>query len=150
VAVFLLSTGLVAVPLGGYLAERLSTRLIISGSLVAAIPLLMLVVHGEGVLLVVYLVGAAVLLSLSDAVTTSLAQRVLPENVSTASSVTMGLGLGLGGVAATLVGVAADRMGVVGALSLLSWVPLLSAFLTLALPEDIRANHISRVSEGTG
>lgn len=144
---FVLSGGLIGVPAGGYLAERLSTRLVMGSSLVMAVPLLMLMVRSGGILLAVCLISAGVMLALSDAVTTSLAQRLLPGNVSTASSVTMGLGLGLGSVAAVLVGVVADRIGVVRALGLLSWLPLLPAFLTLALPGDIAMNHPGSLSQ---
>jgi FSR family fosmidomycin resistance protein-like MFS transporter len=145
-AVFLFSGGVVGVPAGGYLAERVSMRLVVGSSLMMSIPLLVLMVHSEGFLLAACLVSAGMILCLSESVLTSWAQRLLPGNMSTASSVTMGLAFGLGSVAATLVGAIADRIGVEGTLTLLSWLPLLPAFLTLVLPRDIAVTHSSSSS----
>jgi hypothetical protein len=65
----------------------------------------------------------------SEAQVTALAQRLLPAFVGVASSLMMGVGLGLGNTGALLTGVIADRRGIQAALTVTT---LLMAGATVA------------------
>ncbi|MGC8839233.1 MAG: MFS transporter [Anaerolineae bacterium] len=130
---FLLCIGVASV-LGGYLGDRLDPRRVIGVSLVLGIPFLQGSLRAEGALMVVLWIVSGVLFLCSASLNVALAQRLAPAHAGTASSLMSGVGLGLGGVGATLVGRLADAIGLVPAFQWLSWLPLVPAALTLLLP----------------
>lgn len=67
--------------------------------------------------LIPWLVVAGILLFASEAQVTALAQRLLPAFVGVASSLMMGIGLGLGNTGAVITGAIADRRGIQTALT---------------------------------
>lgn len=130
---FLLCIGLASV-LGGYLGDRWDPRRVIGVTLVLGIPFLQGSLRAEGPLMVVLWIASGVLFLCSSSLNVALAQRLAPGHAGTASSLMSGVGLGLGGVGATLAGRLADAIGLVPAFQWLSWLPLVPAALTLFLP----------------
>jgi len=63
-------------------------------------------------LLVPWMFVAGVLMFASEAQVTALAQRLLPAFIGVASSLMMGVGLGLGNIGAIVTGAIADRHGI--------------------------------------
>ena len=65
-------------------------------------------------------------------------QEYLPGRLGVASGVTLGLSIGVGGVAAAALGQLADAYGLRTALEILAFVPLPALALALSLPEGRR------------
>jgi FSR family fosmidomycin resistance protein-like MFS transporter len=78
-------------------------------------------------------------------VMTVLAQEYLPGRVGTASGLTIGLAVTLGGLAAPVLGRIADLHGVRAAVSSVALVPLLGAAFAMTLPREFRDPTVDRI-----
>jgi FSR family fosmidomycin resistance protein-like MFS transporter len=110
-AAFLLS-GSVGALAGGAVAHRVGSAPVVMVSLVAGTLALLPVPWLPPALLVPWMIGAGVLVFAPEAQVTALAQQLLPAFVGTASSLIMGVGLGIGNAGALLTGAIADRRGI--------------------------------------
>ena len=126
--------GAVGTLAGGVLADRIGQRRVMVGSLVFAIPALLLFVGLPGPL--AFLTGAlfGVICDSSLSVTLVAAQRLLPGRTGIASGVVLGLGFITGGVGVPITGQVADAVGYPAALGMLSGLLMLGALLGLSLP----------------
>jgi FSR family fosmidomycin resistance protein-like MFS transporter len=115
-AAFLLA-GSVGALLGGAAAHAFGSARVVMVSLVASLLGLLPAPWIPAPLLVPWMFVAGVLLFASEAQVTALAQRLLPAFVGVASSLMMGVGLGIGNVGALVTGVIADRQGIQVALT---------------------------------
>jgi FSR family fosmidomycin resistance protein-like MFS transporter len=95
--------------------------------------------------------GATVLLGLigfvtiaSFSITIVLGQAYLPSRVGLASGITLGLAIGLGGVAATALGVVADASGLHAVLWVIALLPVPALLLSLSLPTERRVTISNR------
>jgi FSR family fosmidomycin resistance protein-like MFS transporter len=77
-------------------------------------------------------------------VTVVMGQEYLPGRIGTASGVTLGLSIGLGGLGAPLLGLVADQWGLNTTLYVLALLPLGGLALTFTLPPA--RSHRTRVS----
>lgn len=131
----MLVSGAVGTLIGGRLGDRFGRRAMLAGSMA---PLAVLCVVLPTVSLPVVF-GLAVGLGLtvhggfSSAVV--LGQEYLPRRVGLASGITFGLSIGLGGLAASLLGLVADASGLTTALYALAVMPVVAFVLALGLPE---------------
>jgi len=110
-AAFLFSGSLGAI-VGGAVAHRIGSAPVVVVSLIAGLLALLPVPWLPPPLLVPWMIGGGVLMFASEAQVTALAQRLLPAFVGTASSLIMGVGLGLGNAGALVTGAVADRRGI--------------------------------------
>jgi FSR family fosmidomycin resistance protein-like MFS transporter len=115
-AAFLFAGSLGAL-LGGAAAHVFGSSRVVTLSLLTGMLGLLPVPWLPTPVLVPWLVGAGVLMFASEAQVTALAQRLLPAFVGIASSLMMGLGLGLGNTGAFVAGAIADRRGIQVALT---------------------------------
>jgi len=115
-AAFVLS-GAVAALAGGVFANRFGGAPVVLVSLIGGLALLLPAPWLPGQVLVPWMVVSGVMLFASEAQVTALAQRLLPGFVGVASSLMMGVGLGLGNIGGVLTGVIADQRGVPFALT---------------------------------
>ena len=135
----MLSAGVVGTLAGGWLADRFGRRNTVLVSMVLLFPLLLAFVgsHRAGVALALMVpIGLALYAPFS--VMTVMGQEYLPGRVGTASGLTIGLAVTLGGLAAPLLGRIADAHGVRAAVSTVVFVPLLGAAVALTLPREKR------------
>jgi FSR family fosmidomycin resistance protein-like MFS transporter len=118
-AAFLFSGSLGAL-IGGIAANRFGSARVVVASLVAGTLGLLPAPWLPGFVLVPWMFVAGILVFASEAQVTALAQGLLPGFVGVASSLMMGVGLGIGNVGAVFAGAIADRRGLQLALTLTS------------------------------
>ena len=97
--------------LGGILADRIGRRAVLGLSFGLSVPLLALFLLLPSAWRMGLLPLAGVVLYLSAPVTIVMAQEGLPQHVSLASSIVMGLAWGIGGLCLTALGAIADLIG---------------------------------------
>ena len=139
----MLSAGVVGTLLGGWLADRFGRRVVV---IVSMLALSSAAARRSSrpqptTALVALLVPIGLALYAPFSVMTVMGQEYLPGRVGTASGLTIGLAVTLGGLAAPLLGRIADLHGVRAALSTLVAVPVVGALATLTLPRDARLDE---------
>jgi FSR family fosmidomycin resistance protein-like MFS transporter len=128
--------GAVGTLLGGALADRIGQRVVITGSLMLAVPPLLLFAGFPGPIAYATGIALGLLGDASLSVTLVAAQRLLPGRVGMASGVILGLGFVTGGIGVPVTGKVADAVGIDSALMLLSLLCLAAAALSLTIPQD--------------
>ena len=119
---------------GGPMADRFGARRVIILSLMFAVPFLALAPLFSGWWVVITIAAGGFLLQSTLPVNVTFAQTIAPISAATVSSLMMGFAWGMGGLAAPLVGMTADRIGIERTLMLMSFMPLVAAALALPLP----------------
>jgi FSR family fosmidomycin resistance protein-like MFS transporter len=126
--------GAVSTLVGGHLADRFGANIIVRIGWLILVPLLFLITRitspALATLCVIFIAYGLFTVTTPMIV---LGQQYLPGRLGFASGVTLGLGVSIGGMVAPLVGSYADRAGLVAALRLLVFVPLVGAFVALTL-----------------
>lgn len=119
---------------GGPLADRFGRRAVLFGSMTLLPPLILLfhALAPPASTVELFFIGAAVIATFS--VTVVMGQEYLPGRIGTASGVTLGLSIGLGGLGAPLLGLVADRWGLGTTLYVLAVLPLGALLVTFTLP----------------
>jgi MFS transporter, FSR family, fosmidomycin resistance protein len=123
---------------GGPLADRFGRRAVLFGSM-SVLPALLLLFHAldpPASTIELFFLGAAVIATFS--VTVVMGQEYLPGRIGTASGMTLGLAIGLGGIGAPVLGVVADSFGLNTTLYVLALLPLGALALTFTLPPPRR------------
>lgn len=123
---------------GGSLSDTWSRKGVIWTSGLLCVPLLYGVFHTQGMLSSILLVLAAATLSGANSVVIAYAQELVPSRAGTASSLVMGLGWGVAGVALIGFGHLAEIITVPRALDLAVALPLLGVVCAMALPKQGR------------
>jgi MFS transporter, FSR family, fosmidomycin resistance protein len=119
---------------GGPLADRFGRRPVLRWSFVVATPLILVyvLVGGPVGIFAVILAGAAVIGTFG--VSLVMSQEYLPARVGMASGLSIGLAIGLGGVAALTLGAVADAVDLKAALVCTAFGPALALVVSLFLP----------------
>ncbi|MCU0649322.1 MAG: MFS transporter [Gemmatimonadaceae bacterium] len=132
----LLVAGTVGTLVGGALADRYGRRRVVRTAFLVLVPMLAAFAAVQSPSLGFWLVvpiGFVLFLPFSALVV--MGQELLPNRPGTASGVTVGLAVTVGGVAAPLLGLLADRIGLHATLWAVVGLPLGSALLVHALPD---------------
>ncbi len=133
----MLSAGVAGTLAGGWLADRFGRRVVVFLSMIALCPLMAgFVAASSPAAALALLVPIGLALYAPFSVMTVMGQEYLPGRVGTASGVTIGLAVTLGGLAAPVLGRVADLHGVRAAVSTLVFVPLAGALATMTLPRE--------------
>jgi MFS transporter, FSR family, fosmidomycin resistance protein len=130
----MLACGAVGTLVGGGLVDRWGARGVLVGTQIALLPLLaaLPLVGGAAATVLLGAIGFFAIASFS--ITILMGQAYLPSRYGLASGVTLGLAIGLGGVAATALGVVADAYGLPAVLWTIAVIPLPSILLAVSLP----------------
>ena len=120
----------------GPAADRIGRRPILLGSLVLTAPLIaaFVVVGGIPGAIALMLVGACVIGTFG--VTMVMSQEYLPRHIGMASGLSVGLSIGLGGIAAVALGALADAVDLRAALWVCAAAPLAALALGVLLPSS--------------
>lgn len=125
--------------LGGILADRFGKRRVVLTAMAVLIVMLAAFVSVHDPLIATLLlppIGLAMFAPMSVLVV--MAQEYLPNRIGTASGVTQGLAVSMGGFAAPLLGAIGDAHGMQAVMNLLVFVPLMVMAFTFPLPRDRR------------
>lgn len=135
--------GAVGTLVGGRLADRVGRRPILLGSFTLQLPLLaaFLAAPADAAIPLLALIGVIAIATFSISVV--LGQEYLPNHLGVASGVTLGLAIGVGGLAATALGALADHAGPKAALELLLVLPFLGLACVVALPAERRRRFVA-------
>jgi FSR family fosmidomycin resistance protein-like MFS transporter len=130
-----LGSGAVGTVLAGPIADRWGARPLVQWAFLAVVPFgaLFLLVDGLVLRLVTLAIFGAVLTS-TFSVSIVLGQAYLPRHAGMASGLMVGLAMGTGGVAITLLGWLADRWGVPAALWVSALLPVTGFVAARFLP----------------
>ncbi len=140
--VFLFS-GAVGTFFGGVLSDRIGQKRLLVLSMAVAIPFAWLLPHVHGVISVIVLVFFGFSVLSSFAVTVVYGQWLLPKNIALASGLTIGLGVGAGGIGAELLGRISDALGILVVFDILAVVPILAMIMAFFLPNDRKLKQSS-------
>jgi FSR family fosmidomycin resistance protein-like MFS transporter len=109
--------------------------LVISSALVT--PLFLGFFSTEGVVAFLLLMLGSLCIQSAGSVVIAYAQELVPEHISTVSSLVMGFGWGVAALALPLTGSLGDTYGIAPTLKWLSFLPLIGMGLALALPATV-------------
>lgn len=125
----LLLTGAMGGLYGGRLSDRVGRKPVVTWSLAAAAPLLVVAAFVPITFIwpVLALAGAALLAS--NSVTVVQAQELIPNNAGMAAGLTLGLGFGLSGIITFFISTVTKGLGPQGAFIVLAVLPLAAAIL---------------------
>ena len=118
----------------GPLADRVGRRPVLIASLALSAPLIFVFITVGGVVGAVALCGVGICVIGTFGVTMVMSQEYLPRHIGTASGLSIGLSIGLGGIAAVALGALADTVDLRAALYVCAAAPLAGLALTLLLP----------------
>src|SRR5919198_1024207 len=129
-----LIAGAVGTLCGGRLADRFGRRPVLRWSFVVATPLILVYVLAGGFIGIaaVVLAGAAIIGTFG--VSLVMSQEYMPARVGMASGLSIGLAIGLGGVAALTLGAGADTVDLRAAVVCTAVGPALALVVSLFLP----------------
>ena len=143
----MLLAGAVGTLILGPVADRIGLRrtLVITQALVTPMILVFVYVGGVPGAIALMLVGVCVVGTFG--VTMVLSQLYLPRHVGMASGLSVGLAMGVGGVAAVLLGAVADAIDLKTALTICALVPLAGVVVCLRLPAPAAPRRVLRTAE---
>jgi len=139
---FMLLAGALGTLLLGPVADRIGLRrtLVVTQALIAPLILVFVWVGGVPGLLALMLVGVCVVGTFG--VTMVLSQLYLPRHVGMASGLSVGLAMGIGGVAAVVLGAVADAVDLKTALTICAIAPAVGVIFCLRLPAPGKRTQI--------
>jgi len=130
VSTFLMA-GALGTLVGSPLADRWGHKKFLLMSLILTFPILLIFYNASGLMAFVLIGIAGLVLISSFALTTVMAQALLPQHLGMASGLMVGFAIGTGGIGVTLLGTIADTWGVPVAMKTILVLPLIAFGLGL-------------------
>jgi FSR family fosmidomycin resistance protein-like MFS transporter len=130
----MLMAGAVGTLVLGPVADRVGLRRTLLVTQMLAPPLMLTFVYAGGIVGALALVPFGMCVVGTYGVTMVLSQSYLPRHIGMASGISVGLAMGIGGVAAVVLGAVADAVDLKSALTISALVPLLGLFACARLP----------------
>ena len=143
----MLISGAAGTVAGGFVVDRAGPRVVVIGSMALLLPLLIALPLVGKTAAFVLLVPIGFLTIANFSVTVILGQAFLPSRLGLASGLMLGAAIGVGGIAAALLGVLADGAGVKAVLWAIACMPLPALLLALTLPRVAPA-RVARLAQG--
>jgi FSR family fosmidomycin resistance protein-like MFS transporter len=137
VSTFLIS-GAVGTLIGAPLADRWGHKTFLHASLLLSFPLLLLFYFSSGVASFILIAIAGMVLISSFALTTVMAQAILPQHLGVASGMMVGFTISAGGIGVTLLGAIADAWGVPMAMKTILVLPQVAWALALMVKYPLK------------
>jgi MFS transporter, FSR family, fosmidomycin resistance protein len=126
---------------GGRIVDRVGRRRLVVGSTAASIPVLVALVLAPSPLTAGVLTAVeGFLIILTFSITVVMSQEYLPSRLGLASGVSLGLAIGVGGIAAAAMGVVADAYG----LRTVMWLIVVLAVPMVALARTLPVTRAER------
>ncbi len=144
ISTFLLA-GALGTLIGAPLADRWGHKTFLSVTLLLSFPLLLLFYYSSGLMSFVILGIAGMVLVSTFALTTVMAQSLLPQNLGIASGMMVGFTISAGGIGVTLLGAIADIWGVPMAMKTVFVLPLIAFALSLPVKYPPERKEAPRV-----
>lgn len=133
--------------IGGYLARRWTRMQILRWSYLLAIPILAGLLLISGPIVFVFIALASIALYVPFSLHVTLGQDYLPRHMGTASGVTLGLAVSVGGLASPVIGALADNVGLETALLPLIALPIVAFLALIGLKEPASATSHTAQAE---
>ncbi len=133
----MLLAGAIGTLLLGAVADAIGLRRTLVITQIAIAPLVLAFVYVGGTIGVIALMAIGVCVVGTFGVTMVLSQLYLPRHVGMASGLSIGLAMGIGGLAAVALGAVADAVDLQLALTISAVAPLLGVFLCVKLPAPL-------------
>ena len=144
ISTFLIS-GSVGGVIGGYLADKISRKVIIAGSSIIACPLLLWFLQADGNFAMILLGLSGMVVLAASAVNILIVQRLCPEMAGSIAGVSMGLVWGSAGLMLPVIGYIADHYSMETSLRIAASMLPISGILVLVLPNiDRPASDLSK------
>lgn len=141
----MLLAGAIGTLVGGRLVDRIGRRRVLVGSIVAQVPLLLAFVLAPNELAAAVLLAAIGFVTvMSFSVSVVMGQEYLPSRLGIASGVTLGFAIGVGGIAAAILGAVVDAAGLATVMWIIAALPLLGLALAHTLPLTPQEVRLSR------
>ncbi|WP_027363968.1 MFS transporter [Desulfotruncus alcoholivorax] len=141
-----LVAGAVGTVIGGPIADRWGPRSLFIGSMAVALfttaPFLW--TEGWPVFVFAALSGAGLAANFGPGVV--FGQYLMPHNLGLASGLTLGFSVGMGSIGVAVLGVVADRWGLVAAMGIICLLPVVAIATSLLLP-DVKGTTVSGEGE---
>jgi FSR family fosmidomycin resistance protein-like MFS transporter len=112
---------------GGWLSDRFGKIRIITIMLILAPAFLFPAILMNGIISIALFVLGGACIAATNPITLAMAQEYVPESRSTASSLVMGVSWGIANMAASPIGMVADRIGLTKTLCITALAPLVAA-----------------------
>ena len=133
-----LMAGALGTLIGAPLADRWGHKKFLLTTFLLTFPLLLLFYHSSGLVIFIYLGIAGMVLISTFALTTVMAQAILPQHLGMASGMMVGFTISAGGIGVTLLGMIADAWGVPMAIKAIFAMPLVAFGLGLLLKYPLK------------
>ncbi|MFZ5815253.1 MAG: MFS transporter [Bacillota bacterium] len=134
-----LMSGVGGTLLGAPLADRFGTKRVLVGSFALLLPLQIILPYLRGVPMLICLFFAGFMVVATFTITLVMTQEYMPRSLGLASGLNLGLAFGMGGVGTMLLGMVADRWGVVAVLNVVAALVVPTLLLAMVLPPVRRA-----------
>ncbi len=135
VLALMLLVGGVGTLAAGPLADRIGLRTVLMGTNLVTGPLILVFVLVGGIPGAIALAGVGAAVIGSFGITMVMSQEYLPRHIGMASGLSIGFSIGLGGVAAVILGAIADSIDLRTSLYICAAAPVVAVALTALLPK---------------
>jgi len=131
--------------IGGYLADKISRKIIITCSSIIACPLLLWFLKADGNFAMILLGLSGMVILAASAVNVLIVQRLCPDMAGSIAGISMGFVWGSAGLMLPVVGYVADHYSMETSLRIAAYMLPIAGMLVLVLPNiDRPANDLSK------
>lgn len=131
--------------IGGYLADKISRKIIIVGSSIIACPLLLWFLNAEGTLSMILIGFSGMVIFGATAINILIVQKLCPDLAGSIAGISMGLVWGTAGLMLPVLGYIADHYSMETSLRIAALTLPIAGMLVLLLPNiDSQDRHLSK------